>query len=166
MEDSWKFDAESFLETIIYKIKNKNIKELDLEKFVHELEIVLQELKEYKYYELDYKEILDHFYDAIYITDGNGKTVYVNKAYTRITGVQPDEVIGRSVEEILKEGKLYKNAVSMEVIKHKKQINSLGKSLKNGKEFLVTGIPIIDSNGGVKRVVVNDREVTDLIKIL
>lgn len=116
-------------------------------------------------YNIDFKEVLDHLYDGIYIADGKGKTLYINQAYTRITGIKPEEVINRSVEDIVKEGKLYKNPVTMEVIKSKKQVNSVGRSLKNGKKLLVTGIPIFDDNGEVKRVVINDRQMSDLIRI-
>ena len=50
-------------------------------------------------HEFDFREIGDHLYDGIYIADGQGKTMYVNKAYTRITGIQAQEVVGRYVAE-------------------------------------------------------------------
>ena len=77
---------------------------------------------------LDFKEISDHLYDGIYISDGTGKTIYVNDAYSRITGITKDEVVGRTVYDISREGKLYKGAVTMDVIERKEMVNSLGKS--------------------------------------
>ena len=59
----------------------------------------LQETHEY-----DFREIGDHLYDGIYIADGQGKTMYVNKAYTRITGIQAQEVVARSISEQLEDG--------------------------------------------------------------
>lgn len=114
--------------------------------------------------ELDFREIGEHLYDGIYIADGTGKTLYINKAYTRITGITPEEVLGKNVEDILKEG-LYKNAVTPLVIKSKRQVNSVGVSLKNNNRMLISGNPIFDESGNVKMVVVVDREITDLFSM-
>jgi PAS domain S-box-containing protein len=114
---------------------------------------------------LDFREISDNLYDGIYISDGEGKTLFVNNAYTRITGINKEEVIGRNVQDILKEGKLYKGAVTMRVIEQKKQVNSIGNILKNGNKVLVTGNPIFDDAGNVKLVVINNRDINKLISV-
>ncbi len=111
---------------------------------------------------LDFKEISDHLYDGIYISDGTGKTIFVNEAYSRITGIQKEEVIGRNVKDISEEGKLYKGAVTMEVIKRKEMVNSMGKSFVNNKDLLVTGSPIFDEKGNVRLVVINNRDISNL----
>ena len=113
---------------------------------------------------LDFREIGDHLYDGIYISDGSGKTLYVNKAYTRITGIHADEIVGRYVEELEKAG-YYKNAVTPQVIKQKKQVNAMAESSRNGTKMLITGNPIFDEAGNVKKVVVIDREITDLLQM-
>jgi len=111
---------------------------------------------------LDFFEISDNLYDGIYISDGKGKTLFVNEAYTRTTGITKDEVVGRTVKEISDEGKLYKGAVTMEVIEKKEVINSLGKSFKNDKDLLVTGTPIFDEEKNVRLVVINNRDISGL----
>ena len=115
-------------------------------------------------HEFDFREIGDHLYDGIYIADGQGKTMYVNKAYTRITGIQAKEVVGRYVAELMVDG-LYKNAVTPEVIRTKKQVNAMAESLRNGIKMLITGNPIFDRAGNVKKVVVIDREMSDLLEM-
>lgn len=111
---------------------------------------------------LDFREIADNLHDGIYISNGDGNTVFVNKAYVSSTGIRKEELIGRNVGEILKEGKLYKGAVTMEVIKKRDVVNSIGTILKTNKEVLVTGKPIFDENGNVKLVVINNRDITEL----
>jgi PAS domain S-box-containing protein len=111
--------------------------------------------------EFDFREIGDHVYDGIYIADGQGKTLYVNAAYTRITGIRADEVVGRNVGDLMAAG-LYHNAVTPEVIRTRRQVNSVGESARNGTKMLITGNPIFDEQGRVKMVVVVDREMTDL----
>lgn len=111
---------------------------------------------------LDFREISDHLFDGIYISDGSGKTIFVNEAYTRITGIKKEQVMGRTVQEISEEGKLYQGAVTMEVIKKKERISSIGRSLVNNREHLVTGSPIFDEKGEIRLVVINNRDITEL----
>jgi PAS domain S-box-containing protein len=150
----------NFLEDLIVKLTNRNYPILnDRENLIAGLQKAVDEIKQAT--ELDFREIGEHLYDGIYIADGNGKTLYVNKAYTRITGIQLEEVLNKNVQDILAEG-LYKNAVIPEVIKRKKQVNSMGESLKNARKMLITGNPIFDEQGNVDKVVVIDRDITDL----
>ncbi len=111
---------------------------------------------------LDFREISDNLYDGIYISDGSGKTLHINEAYTRITGIKKEDVLGRNVRDIIEEGKLFKNAVTIDVIDKKEVVSSLGKSLINDKDLLVTGSPIFDESGNVKLVVINDRDISNL----
>ena len=110
---------------------------------------------------LDFKEISDNLYDGIYISDGNGKTIFVNKAYLRNTEIPKEKLIGRTVKEITEEG-LYKGAVTMEVLARKEPVNSLGRILANNKDVLVSGSPIFDDKGNVKLVVINNRDISNL----
>lgn len=153
----------SFLKSLIVKLYKKlgilSVEEKDM------LETIIKDIERYENNDFEFKEIVDHLYDGIYISDGTGRTLYVNKAYSRITGIKPQEVIGRTVQEIEDEGKLFRNAVTMKVITHKMQVNSVGTSLKNGKKMLITGNPIFDEQGNVKKVVINNREMTDLLEM-
>ena len=114
---------------------------------------------------LDFREIANHLSDGIYISTGEGNTLFVNDAYVDSTGVSRDKIIGRKVKDILSEGKIYKGAVTLEVIKNRKRVNSIGNIIKNNKEVLVTGNPVFDEDGNIKLVVINDLDISDLIKL-
>lgn len=135
-------------------------------KLKSELEHCFEEIKRtfsaFKNNMLDFREISDHLYDGIYIADGEGKTIFVNEAYTRLTGIKKEQVIGRTVKEISEEGKLFKGAVTTQVLEKKERISSIGKSLANQKEHLVTGSPIFDEKGNIKYVVINNRDISEL----
>ncbi|MCX7817112.1 MAG: sigma 54-interacting transcriptional regulator [Syntrophales bacterium] len=45
-------------------------------------------------------DILDAIYDGILIADANTIVRYVNPEYTRITGVKPEQIIGRPLREV------------------------------------------------------------------
>jgi PAS domain S-box-containing protein len=111
---------------------------------------------------IEFEEIANHLYDGIYVADGEGNTLFINNAYTRITGITPDMVLGRNVDDIVKDGYIYKNPVTSEVIKEKKTVSSIGESLLNKKKMLITGSPILDEQGKVTKVVINNRALTDL----
>jgi PAS domain S-box-containing protein len=155
------FCSETFLANLISKLADSDC-DISVQKknLAAGLKQVAEELKQAK--EFDFREIGDHIYDGIYIADGKGKTRYVNKAYTRITGIQSEEIVNHYVVDLLQKG-LYKNAVIPEVIKQKKQINAMGTSIRNGQKMLITGSPIFDEAGNVKTVVVIDRAMTDLL---
>lgn len=155
------FSAEQFLRTLISGINDGQVKvSLDKSALLNSLQQVLDEYLQAK--DFDFREIADHIYDGIYITDGTGRTLYVNSAYTRITGIDAKEVVGKYVSDLDAAG-LYKNAVTPEVIRQKKQVNSMAKSLRNGTAMLITGSPVMDEAGNIKKVVVVDREITDLL---
>ncbi|MBP2652296.1 MAG: norR 15 [Firmicutes bacterium] len=148
------FSSLAFLRGFIAKSKDPVI--------IDAMSKVLRELTEAK--KFDFREIGDHLYDGIYLTDGQGRTLYVNKAYTRITGIKSEEILGKCVNDLSTEG-FYVNAVTPEVLKHKRQVNSMAESPRKKNKILVTGNPIFDDLGGVKNVVVIDREITDLLEI-
>ena len=109
-------------------------------------------------YDIDFKEVLDNLVDGVYITDSNAVTRYVNPAYVRHTGINPDEIIGRSVTDIMAEGVLYKRAVSADVIKFGRNVSGSGfmRNDRGRKVYAyVTGVPIFDDKGKVKNVVVS-----------
>ncbi|MHB8983971.1 MAG: PAS domain S-box protein [Carboxydocellales bacterium] len=48
--------------------------------------------------------IFHNAYDEIFVTDGQGKTLWVNQACERLYGMKAEEIIGRNVKELEKEG--------------------------------------------------------------
>lgn len=159
------FDSMIFLKQLLKRVEQKDFEDESKDALLEGLQKTLNEIEVWRNKSLDFEEIGNHLYDGIYIADQEGKTLYVNEAYTRITGITAEEVVGRKVSDIAAEGKLYKNPVTMEVLKLKRRVNSVGVSLKNGKKMLVTGNPIFDEQGNVKKVVTNNREMTDLLQI-
>jgi PAS domain S-box-containing protein len=110
-----------------------------------------------RYYRLDM--IIEASFDGIYITDGHGKTLKVNKAYEKVTGLKREDLIGRPMEDLEKEGTISKSA-TLEVLKKREPVTL--EQRVNNKKLLVTASPIYDEDGGLVMVVSNVRDITEL----
>jgi PAS domain S-box-containing protein len=117
-------------------------------------------LKEYTH---EIEAIIESSYDGIYVTDGEANTIRVNSAYEKITGMKASELIGRNMEELVREG-YFDESVSLKVREAKKPA-TIRQTLKSGKSILVTGNPIFDDSGRIKMIVTNVRDMTDLVEL-
>lgn len=126
-------------------------------------DIIAEELSAYKALYDQLRSIIDSSYDGIYVTDGNAKTLWVNKAYERITGIKTEEVMGRSMDDLVKKG-FFSQSITLQVLKTKKSC-TLRQTLKTGKEILVTGCPVFNEEGEVILVVNNNRDITELVNL-
>ena len=117
-------------------------------------------LKEYTH---EIEAIIESSYDGIYVTDGEANTIRVNSAYEKITGIKASELIGRNMNDLVKEG-YFDESVSLKVKEEKKPV-TIHQTLKSGKSVLVTGNPIFDENGRIKMIVTNVRDMTGLVEL-
>lgn len=85
------------------------------------------------------KAIIDSTYDAISVADENGNVILVNKAYTKITGLKPEDVIGKPATVDIAEGE----SIHMMISKTKKPIyNARLKVYPSKREVIVNALPL------------------------
>ncbi|WP_458413203.1 sigma-54 interaction domain-containing protein [Schinkia sp. CFF1] len=107
-----------------------------------------------------YYSIIQSSYDGIYVADKEGNGVLVNHAYSRITGISPNDLLGKNMREVVEKG-LVSESVTFKVLEERKPITIT--QIVNGKEVLVTGNPVFDQeNGEILYVVTNMRNITEL----
>ena len=104
--------------------------------------------------------ILNSVTDGLYITDGKGVTLRVNKAFEKMSGIKERDVIGINVRELVKTG-VYDKSVSLLVLESQKTV-SLVENLPNGKKALLTGTPVFNDSGKIFRVVTTLRDMEEL----
>jgi len=131
---------------------------------------VFQDYMEFEknYLEFDsYKKLIKELnmifqatYDGLYITDGQGMTLRVNKSWEKITGLKPEDVLGKNTVDLEKQGYVSK-FVSPIVIKDKKPISLKATTMTN-REVLVSGNPVFNDLGEVEMVVTTVRDLTDI----
>ena len=106
------------------------------------------------------ERILEASFDGIFVTDGKGVVCIVNRAYERITGIRREDVLGRSMMDLVKEG-LYHQSVTMRVLKSHRT-ETIVQRLRSGKNIVVTGNPVFDNAGEIWRVVTNARDIAEI----
>lgn len=130
---------------------------------VSELEAIADELEQTKLLNFEMKGIIESCFDGIYVTDGNGRTIRVNTAYERITGIRRDDVLNRTTEELVNEG-FFSESVTQLVLESKRP-KTLMQTVKTGRKVMATGTPIIDENGEISLVVTSVRDVSELYNL-
>lgn len=103
--------------------------------------------------------VIESFADGIYITDGQGYTLFVNKAYENITGLKRENLLGKHMRELEKKGIISQSATLI-VLKNKKPVTIL-QQIKS-KIVMVTSTPYYDENGKISKVITNVRDMTKL----
>ncbi|TVQ18376.1 MAG: PAS domain-containing protein, partial [Spirochaetaceae bacterium] len=104
--------------------------------------------------------VLDSISDGIYVTDGAGITLRVNRAFCEITGIAAEAVIGRTVTSLVEAG-VYNRSVTAKVLETRRE-ESIVETLANGKEVLLTGIPVFNPDRSIHRVVTTLRDMAEL----
>lgn len=107
--------------------------------------------------------ILESSFDGIYITDGKGVTLFVNKAWEKTSGLPRERVLGRSVQEMQQEG-LYSRSVALLVLERKATV-TIFQEYVTGRQALTTGNPVFDQEGKIVRVVCNVRDISGLLQL-
>ncbi|ACL02989.1 PAS modulated sigma54 specific transcriptional regulator, Fis family [Desulfatibacillum aliphaticivorans] len=130
---------------------------------ISELEAISNELEHTRRISMELDAIIESSFDGIYVTDGEGRTLRVNKAYERTTGIRREDVVGHTMAELVEQG-FFNESVSMRVLENRKG-ESLVQKVKTGKTVMVTGTPIFDDKGEISLVVTNVRDVTELYNL-
>ncbi len=125
---------------------------------------IITELKNLNNQEINYKIVVDSLDDSIFITDNKGKVIYVNPAHKNNTGILPQEVLGRTVSDIVNEGKLFSGGATLEVLETGKRAFRLATVLKSGSPEVgyTIGVPIFKESGELEQVVVSSRPILSL----
>jgi len=109
---------------------------------------------------LDFEEIFRNSFDGIFVADGAGMTLMVNEGCERNYDLSAADMIGRHVSEFEKAGWI-RPVVAAQVARTGQRISTT-QHTHTGKTILVTGIPLIDAAGKVRKVIINSRDMTEL----
>lgn len=124
----------------------------------------VDELHAFQRENLDFHEIVEHVDHSIFVTDGEGNVLYVNPAYSQNTNVQPEDVLGRNVFDIVQEGRIFTGGASCDVIQNRKRVFRLSTTYKTDPPLMgyTVGVPVFNRDGSLSKVVVSSRPLSTL----
>jgi PAS domain S-box-containing protein len=130
--------------------------------------VTVKDISEQRRMELDllrFSGVTLHTVNPIQITDANGKIIYVNPAYERVSGYSKEELIGRN-PNLLKSGmhsKEFWEKIWTRILSGKEWVGQLQNRRKDGTVFHseVVISPILDENKTVIGFVGAHRDITE-----
>jgi PAS domain S-box-containing protein len=120
-------------------------------------------MKGYQQLSIELDTIIDSSNDGLWICDGTGVVKRVNPASEKMIGLPAAEVVGRHMSELV-EKKLVDRSVTLEVLKSREKVSLIQKT-RIGRHLFLTGTPVFDKNGELFRVVVNERDITEITRL-
>lgn len=127
------------------------------------LENVSNELEYIKKVKAELDAIIEASFDSIFVTDAKANVVSINEAYTRITGIKAEEIVGKNMYDLVEQG-LYDRSATTYVIENHTSI-TFAQNIKSGKTLLVTGNPVFNDQGELAWVITNGRDITELMRL-
>ncbi len=107
-------------------------------------------------------EIINCINVGIYITDKNGVTLLVNDESVKTGGLGRDELVGKHMADLVKEGYVTESA-SLKAIASRTE-ESILQQLREDGQVYITGAPLI-KEGKLEIVVCTERDITETMKL-
>ncbi|MFC4769470.1 sigma 54-interacting transcriptional regulator [Effusibacillus consociatus] len=123
-----------------------------------EIEKIAMGLEAYTNLAQDLKAVFETSYDVIYVSDGEGMTLRVSSASEKLWGYKPEELVGKTVHELEKQG-VFKPSITRLVLERKEKVQTI-QTTKTGRRLMVVGTPIKNGEGNIIRVINTSRDIT------
>lgn len=105
--------------------------------------------------------IIESSSDGLFVCDGSGRIIHMNPVSARINRVSPEKVIGRDYLDAAKDGYVILPSAALEAIKNRDVVSLLQEN-RYGLKLISTATPVFDDNGDIFRVVVSERDITEI----
>lgn len=107
-----------------------------------------------------YHQVIEQSHDEIYVCDGEGRTLYCNKAFERNYGLRQEDMIGKTAMYLVEQGYSDRTPIP-EVIRTRKQV-IMEQRTATGRILTITATPHLDSQGEIVFIIENCRDKTEL----
>ena len=106
------------------------------------------------------EEILEGSFDGILVTDKDTNVLYANKSYERVAEIPLSDLEGHAMKDLYNPVWL-PNSVASIVAEEKRPV-SKRQVVKSGRHIMVTGRPVFDEEGEIKKIVINARDISEI----
>ncbi len=106
--------------------------------------------------------IIDSSSDGLFVCDARANVIRVNPASERIHQTKANELIGKNMVDLINQGFIDRSA-ALEASQSKKAVSLLQN--KDNRKLISTGTPVFDDGGNLIRVVVSERDISEIDKL-
>jgi PAS domain S-box-containing protein len=118
-----------------------------------------RQMKEFQEITRELDAIIDSSSDGLWICDASATVIRINPASERINKIKAAEVVGRTMHELLAQGFIDRSA-ALDAITAKGVVSLLQN--REGRKLISTGTPVFAATGELIRVVVSERDITEI----
>lgn len=123
-----------------------------------------RQLQSYRRLNRQLDSIFQYSFDIIWVYDGEGNVVNINKAAEFANNIKAKNVIGKSYTEVVEIGILDRSVVP-EVLRAKRQVSIVQNWYEGRSTGLITGTPVFDDSGNIDFIIVNAHDMNQLNKL-
>ncbi|MEI6826092.1 MAG: sigma 54-interacting transcriptional regulator [Desulfuromonadales bacterium] len=127
-----------------------------------DLEMLSRQLRSFQELTKELVAVIDSSSEGLWVYDGEGTVLRINPASERINRVKKEDVLGLTAHELVEKGFIDRSA-ALEVFACKTVVNMLQSW--GGRKLIVTGTPVFDDEGRIIRVVISERDITEIDKL-
>ncbi len=106
--------------------------------------------------------IIDSSSDGLFVCDGAANVLRMNPASERIHQVPAEEIVGRNLRDLIEEGFIDRSA-ALECSRSGKPVTLMQK--KAGRKLMSIATPVFDAAGTLVRIVVSERDITEIDRL-
>ena len=107
--------------------------------------------------------VLDIINDQIVIADGKGNLVRFSKSIETAFGMTKEELTGKNVRELEREGVLSKSTALI-VLKTKKKV-TMPQTTRMGRRLMVNSIPVFNEEGEISKIISISKDITEISQL-
>lgn len=109
------------------------------------------------------EKIFEFSPSEIFVTDALGNCVWANNTWHRNNKVPVNELIGRNVKDLVKEGYFYPSS-TLEVLESKKMVSMI-QSSNDGRKLYVESLPFLNEKNEILWVISNTMDITEIFSL-
>lgn len=129
-------------------------------KDVTEIEKIKLSLQSHQALNWELDAIITASMHGLWICDGNAKVLRINPASERINNIRSEDVVGRNMRDLEKEG-FVDRSVTLQVIESGEKVNLIQRT-RGKRKLILSGSPVFDDHGSIIRIVVTEQDITEI----
>ncbi|MGB7630056.1 MAG: sigma 54-interacting transcriptional regulator [Candidatus Deferrimicrobium sp.] len=124
-----------------------------------ELEATARRMSSFQELAREQEAIIDLSSEGLWICDGDANVLRINPASERLNAIRAEEVTGKNMRDLVAQGFIDRSA-TLEVLRTRSVVHMFQE--RAGRKLVLTGSPVFDGDGNLFRVVVNERDITEI----